>query len=318
MSTSVDGEDSQCVTGDRGFLILDDASRQLEQLHNQSYKKRHIPVDDEEYRHREEENTISGLPAEPGEFTKKRKTYSSLDDPMSEFPEVQQLFSDEILCRACLGNWMTKQSCACCNKAVGDLAETPTPFFRCEEAHYIFWSSFRAEIEQGQQAWTGRYWKNTTLCELGHRGFRCKDSEATVRTLVVVRFCGCSVSNTANNLAQLLRNGWYPGTKTDPDSCSTFEVLEMFRLLNVGGNVNAHDFISVLERKTDVLEASGIRMGRLIELTGSVQGFHVNELPVVLFAMYLAGGVGSRSGWAEGYESGGNNCPLLAVSPPGT
>ncbi|KAJ7439189.1 hypothetical protein B0H11DRAFT_1752144 [Mycena galericulata] len=200
---------------------------------------------------------------------------------MSEFPEVQQLFSDEILRRAALGNWTLKQTCALCQKLVANSAETFVPCFRCTDCGEFLQcrecclDRHASSPLHSLQEWTGRYWKDTTLkalgliYQLGHGGFKCKFPEPTVRTLVVIdtsaihtiryRFCGCALSDSANNLCQLLRNAWYPATKTDPDTCATFNVLEFFRLLNVGGDINAHNFIGALERKTDALESSGIR-----------------------------------------------------------
>ncbi|KAJ7294043.1 hypothetical protein C8J57DRAFT_1491395 [Mycena rebaudengoi] len=41
-------------------------------------------------------------------------------------------------------------------------------------------------------------------------------------------------------------------------TCMTFNVLDLFRLLTVVGNMNAHDFVTSLERCTDTLGATGI------------------------------------------------------------
>jgi hypothetical protein len=125
------------------------------------------------------------------------------------------------------------------------------------------------------QVWEGRYWKKTTLralgfvYQLGHGGFPCKFPEPTLRTIVVInesgihkvsyRFCACSLADHSNKLCQLLRNAWFPATNTDPDTCATFSVLDLFQLLNVGGNANVNDFISALERRTDAIASSGIR-----------------------------------------------------------
>ncbi|KAJ7145424.1 hypothetical protein C8R43DRAFT_1088748 [Mycena crocata] len=53
-------------------------------------------------------------------------------------------------------------------------------------------------------------------------------------------------------------NGWYPATTVDPATCSTLQVLELFWLLNVVGNVNVHDFVGTLERLTDPLRMSTV------------------------------------------------------------
>lgn len=57
---------------------------------------------------------------------------------------------------------------------------------------------------------------------------------------------------------ELARNAWFPSSATDPDTCATFKVLDTFRLLNVIGNVNAHDFVTALERLTSTVASTGI------------------------------------------------------------
>ncbi|KAJ7026086.1 hypothetical protein C8F04DRAFT_966920 [Mycena alexandri] len=192
---------------------------------------------------------------------------------MSEFPEVQQLFSDELLRRAGLGDWTRHQACAICECPLAASAATFTPCYRCGDCGQ-FLQCRDCCVQRHQtmplhflEVWGGRFWKKTTLralglvYQLGHGGFRCRFPEATVRTLVVVHesgihkisytFCACSTSKHANNLCQFLRNDWYPASKTDPDTVATFSVLDLYRLMNVGGNLNAYDFIAALERKTD-------------------------------------------------------------------
>ncbi|KAJ7248910.1 hypothetical protein B0H12DRAFT_1203047 [Mycena haematopus] len=121
--------------------------------------------------------------------------------------------------------------------------------------------------------WNGTYWVKTTLkklgCvyQLGHGGFPC--SNATIaRDMVVmdtyhihiisVRYCGCSTSARDSNLDQLLRNLWYPATTVDPATCATFACLDLFRLLNVIGNINVKDFVSTLERETDACKVGKV------------------------------------------------------------
>ncbi|KAJ7711709.1 hypothetical protein B0H16DRAFT_1261699, partial [Mycena metata] len=60
------------------------------------------------------------------------------------------------------------------------------------------------------------------------------------------QLCGCYCAAQSNNLEQLLCNAWYPASATDPDTCATFRALDFFRLLNVIGTVNAHDFIRAI------------------------------------------------------------------------
>lgn len=59
-------------------------------------------------------------------------------------------------------------------------------------------------------------------------------------------------------MVQLLRNAWYPATTIDPRTCATFEVLELYRLLNVVGNLNTSDFITSLEQLSDGTKQSRV------------------------------------------------------------
>ncbi|KAJ7607459.1 hypothetical protein DFH06DRAFT_928501, partial [Mycena polygramma] len=117
--------------------------------------------------------------------------------------------------------------------------------------------------------WTGRFWQATALHEigliyqLGHNGDLCPTPAPGIHSIQVLdttgvhrvryRYCGCDRSRRTNNLGQLLRCGWYPASITDPSTCATFKVLDLFRLLNVVANVNANDFITTLERRTDAM-----------------------------------------------------------------
>ncbi|KAJ7712309.1 hypothetical protein B0H16DRAFT_1342655 [Mycena metata] len=124
------------------------------------------------------------------------------------------------------------------------------------------------------QVWNGKYWTDTTLkslglvYQLGHQGGPCDRPNPVVRTVVVIdttglhqiryQRCGCDRSDTLNPRKEFERNAWFPATATDPDTCATFRVLELFGLLNVIGNVNAHDFVTTLERLTSPLASTGI------------------------------------------------------------
>ncbi|KAJ6488281.1 hypothetical protein C8R47DRAFT_1071998 [Mycena vitilis] len=163
----------------------------------------------------------------------------------------------------------------------GDAAEKPAPrIFRCDS-----WGEFlqckNCCLERHSRSplhviseWKGRFWETTPLIsigfvyQLGHEGGSCKRPEAKIRTLVVMdvniihtikyRFCGCDRSDTSNNLRQILRNAWYPGSTVDPDTCATFKSLDFFRLLNVIGNVNAQDFVRTLEHNTNAMGFGGL------------------------------------------------------------
>ncbi|KAF7300659.1 TY3B-TY3B protein [Mycena chlorophos] len=123
------------------------------------------------------------------------------------------------------------------------------------------------------QEWIGSYWKQTTLAELGlvyqlgHGGFPCpfpdlQKHDITVLDIpslstICVRYCGCSRSDAILPRQQLLRNGWYPATVTNPATCATFRTLRAFRLFNVLGNLTATDFIKAIQRYTDSMSFGG-------------------------------------------------------------
>ncbi|CAK5278522.1 unnamed protein product [Mycena citricolor] len=123
--------------------------------------------------------------------------------------------------------------------------------------------------------WNGNWWNRVSLAELGlvyqlgHGGHRCPFPAEKPQPIVVIHapyihqvrmcYCQCSKSDYANNVQQLLRNGWYPATTIDPGTCATFETLESFRLYQKIGNLNARDFMTCLEQMTDVSAKTGIR-----------------------------------------------------------
>lgn len=149
-----------------------------------------------------------------------------------------------------------------------------------------------AVVERLFQEWGGEFWRRTTLkdiglvFQLGHEGLKCNVPHLVVRSMTVIdttgihrihyRFCGCDRSDKANNLVQFLRNGWYPASITDPDTCATFKVLDFFRQLNVIGNMNARDFMTSLERLTDATAGTGLKW--LPASTFHLYTQHHNEL----------------------------------------
>ncbi|KAF7335028.1 CxC2 domain-containing protein [Mycena venus] len=299
-----EGQDASTskVTGDRAIFISDDGERQTERLDNIAHKKRRvhlnpsalddalaqwIPVADTGYESLDMRKlgSISGSSEDSNQ--KKRKYYKSVDDPMSLFPEVQQIFLNETLRHHGLGYSYSAQKCTLCGCGVGVAAEEPEEdgrpkrFFRCGECGYFIHCQ-KCCVDRHKftplhflEEWNGKFWVRTTLhsiglvYQLGHEGLKCNVPHPVVRTLTVMdttgvhtvhyRFCGCARSDKANNLAQLLRNTWYPASFTDPDTCATFRVLDFFRLLNVVRNTNACNFVTTLERLTDAVVGTGLK-----------------------------------------------------------
>ncbi|KAJ7873906.1 hypothetical protein B0H14DRAFT_2343923 [Mycena olivaceomarginata] len=206
---------------------------------------------------------------------------------MSLFPGVQQTFLNETLRHHGLGYSCLQQKCALCQSAVGITANAPEAdgcpkrFFRCKDCG-IFLQCQECCVARHSsmplhflEEWASEHWKTSTLkdiglvYQLGHEGLACPVPHPFVRSLTVLhttgvhriryQFCGCDRSDKANNLAQLMRNMWYPASFTDPDTCATFAVLDFFRLLNVIGNVNARDFVTSLERLTDATAGTGLK-----------------------------------------------------------
>jgi hypothetical protein len=48
-----------------------------------------------------------------------------------------------------------------------------------------------------------------------------------------------------------MRVCWWPATARDPQTCTTFRVLQLFQILNCLGKVSAHDFLWSLELLTN-------------------------------------------------------------------
>ncbi|KAJ7048988.1 hypothetical protein C8F01DRAFT_1266129 [Mycena amicta] len=103
--------------------------------------------------------------------------------------------------------------------------------------------------------------KSLRFCyQLGHQGHPCPLPRSPQALVVIdtsgvftldIQLCGCSKSLRQDHIAQLMANEWYPATVSEMGTCATFRALDLFRLLNVVGNISAHDFVGTLERLTD-------------------------------------------------------------------
>ncbi|KAJ6607425.1 hypothetical protein B0H10DRAFT_1818202 [Mycena sp. CBHHK59/15] len=192
---------------------------------------------------------------------------------MAGWRRLIQRFLDELLRREGLN---AEAQCAGCKETFGQGDRR----FRCHDCGEfviclacVLSRHSLAPLHRVQE-WKGNYWTVTTLAslgcvyQLGHGGHPCPHPAPAVRTMVVMdtqyihsvrfQYCACDKSDDAMNLEQLLRNGWYPATTTDPATCATFAALELFRLLNVVGNINVHDFVGTLERRSDACRVKAV------------------------------------------------------------
>ncbi|KAJ7744427.1 hypothetical protein DFH07DRAFT_963653 [Mycena maculata] len=181
-----------------------------------------------------------------------------------------------LLRREGLGDALSEKKYSCCQKP----HTAWTRKFRCRECG-VFTQCLDCVLSchalhplHRLQEWKGDYWMPTTLAslgsvyQLGHGGHPCSRPAPVARKMVVMdtncihtiqfRYCACDKSDKAQNLEQLLRNDWYPATTVDPATCATFASLEHFRLLNVVGNVNVHDFVRTLEQESDAGDVEGV------------------------------------------------------------
>lgn len=115
------------------------------------------------------------------------------------------------------------------------------------------------------QSWSGAYFIRTSLYDLGYRVYLGHEGQCCPRaykiidgftvvhttgihTLKVV-FCGCDAHPPQN--IQLLRARWFPATTAKPRSAFTFEVLNMFHLVNTQGKLSLYHFYNAVHRMSD-------------------------------------------------------------------
>ncbi|KAK6988081.1 CxC2 domain-containing protein [Favolaschia claudopus] len=276
------------VIGDRGIYLSLDGYRREEELLNVSHKKRRlepsnlddqlalwIPVPDEDFN----EDEARAPPSESATLGK-RKQYVSTRDPMSLWRPLKGEFLTELLRHDGLGDDTADPRCAHCNCGFSASPSDRLRLFKCYECGQFLQCADCCLLNHKRtplhviQEWNGNFWVPRTLAELGliyqlgHGGFSCPAPDSAVRNLTVIeepiiheikiRYCKCSKSDDADNLEQLLRNGWYPATVIDPGTCATFRTLETYRLYNVVGNMNVRDFMTSVERATDPSASSGM------------------------------------------------------------
>ncbi|KAJ7450436.1 hypothetical protein FB451DRAFT_1566624 [Mycena latifolia] len=277
---------------DRGFYFSADGTRRREEVLNVAHKKRcleptelndqlgeWVPVPDDTFTQDGAREALlpSGESVGPTVLGK-RKEYVSTTDPMSRFRPMMGFFLDELLRHEGLSDHVHQASCAHCKTVFG--RDNEARLFKCYECgehlqcETCCLSNHALSPLHVIQEWNGSFWVPCTLnglglvYQLGHGGFPCPFPDDSVHRMVVieapiihqiqVRYCKCEKSDTADNLEQLMQNGWFLATVTDPGTCATFRSLEAYRLYNVVGNMNVQDFITAIACATDATAASGM------------------------------------------------------------
>ncbi|KAJ7697294.1 hypothetical protein B0H16DRAFT_1750084 [Mycena metata] len=258
------------ISHDLGFDMSQDGRRGVRTAVNVGLKKQKIQPSDWV--------SLPGdgqdVPDEEGvevdaESGQKRPRFESSDDPMAPWMRLKQPFLDEMARRHGLADSMDQNACECCKGAF----TRQSPRFCCADCGTVV-HCCGCLLERHQclplhriKEWNGSFWAPTTLnkqglvYQLGHGGLPCKRPPPAICTMVVIgteaihtvsyRFCGCDRADRVNNLEQLMCAEWYPAMTVDPATCAMFSALDSYRMLNVVGNINVHNFVGSLERRTD-------------------------------------------------------------------
>ncbi|KAF7307926.1 CxC2 domain-containing protein [Mycena kentingensis (nom. inval.)] len=243
-----------------GPAVLDSAG--LDAIASTLTSARDVEGDDDIYEHQ--------IPAE----STKRPRYANSDDPTVAWREQRDSILDHMLRQ----DGLVKPECRYCRNTYANGGR----IFRCQDCGPSLQCRDCLETRHVQtplhvvKEWNGEFWTGAALhrldlkddspqslrmqFQLGHDDGHCPRPLPPHRLVVIdsngvftldVCPCGCSHSLRRNLMGQLIDNGWYPATVTELGTCATFRVLDLFRLLNVCGNVNAHDFVGSLERLTE-------------------------------------------------------------------
>ncbi|KAJ7791595.1 hypothetical protein B0H14DRAFT_3500285 [Mycena olivaceomarginata] len=295
VGTDENNEDTS-LTADRGVYFSADGRRRNEELMNVAHKKRRmnptelddslavwtpVALDEEEFvpDASTAETDDSAAPTIPA----KRKKYESSTDPMNLWRPLAETFLDEIVAHDALGdNDALQLTCALCKCAYVSGASGPgrVRLLKCNDCGEFLQCGQCCVAGHARtplhvlQEWNGVFWIDATLEEmglvyqLGHGGMPCPYPDSRMLTMTVIhlpvvhrvkyRYCKCQRAADSTNIQQCLRNKWYPATITDPATCATFSTLETFRLQNVVGNMNVHDFITAIEWRTKSTSSAGM------------------------------------------------------------
>ena len=128
------------------------------------------------------------------------------------------------------------------------------------------------------QEWTGTFFRKSALRDLGHRvqlghqpGDTCTSPQRSTCPFTVLHtngihqidvwFCGCDLATRhGDRVQQLLWRRLFPATSTDPQTASTFALLEYAHVLSVQSKLSLYDFYLSIEIITDATRVSGVKV----------------------------------------------------------
>ncbi|KAL1684903.1 hypothetical protein GGG16DRAFT_67383, partial [Schizophyllum commune] len=192
------------------------------------------------------------------------------DDPVRHFMPLRQEYLEEVLRWESRGPRHFAPKCRTC------AAENPR--FRCRDECMGRWM-FCATCIVAQHAhcplhWIeerveeGSYFRRTTLQSLGLRvqlmhppGDRCLLPASTDKDFTVIHhngihhvsvdFCHCGRSRGVEHRQQLMRNGWWPASIANPQTCATIACLRQFHKINNLSKVAVYEYYRALQQLSD-------------------------------------------------------------------
>lgn len=128
------------------------------------------------------------------------------------------------------------------------------------------------------QIWTGTFFRKCDLQSAGQHvqhghppGKTCTSPQQSTRPFAVIHtngihlvdilFCGCDLAaDHRDRIQQLLWRCIFPATTTDPQSGSTFALLELAQVLSVQSKLSLYDFYISIDTLTDATRVSNVKV----------------------------------------------------------
>ncbi|EDR11733.1 uncharacterized protein LACBIDRAFT_314283 [Laccaria bicolor S238N-H82] len=210
---------------------------------------------------------LSGNPTPPTETKCKQKRTCNAQSKLLEWLSFQDVTLDKILRHNGLGDFLGHQFCMECNEEMG--------IFKCKDCSSGCYLCRQFCIVKAHQEtplhriekWTGEFFDKTCLkdlglrVQLGHGGgvcpcpspgpldFRVFDMSGI--HIVNIDYCDCPNDNVPNQKTQLLQQGRFPVTFSQPKTVFTFDCFDTFHEHTLQGKGNLYDFYHLLVHKTD-------------------------------------------------------------------